>query len=266
MKKEGLEIPKNYEEFLSVLTALKKKGYTPLQGPDSKAYAELTQGMAYTMILNDKNLYKELTTGKESAAKKLCPVYDRLKELLDNAFLDASVNNKYPDDNYDQAILNFFEGDVPFWICNTEKISGMKKRESKSEAFSKNPFCYTFIYPPLGEKGAYVYKEPWFGYSVNKKAKNYDYAVEFIRFLATRKEINTMANIKGIPSVAVKHTDQTVYQNILKPKKVEMEAVNEGKITSDIIAEWYTVTNQYVAGKYIDGYEALKDFVKKCSQ
>lgn len=266
LEKEGLEIPGDYDEFISVLTALKEKGYTPIQGPNSKVYAELIQNMAYDMILNDEDLYKDLKAGKESAAEKLQPVYDRLDDMIDKGFIDPSVNEKYPDDNYDQAILNFFEGDVPFWVCNTEKVSGMKKRESKSEAYQKNPFTYTYIYAPLGEKGAYVYKEPWFGFSVNKNADNYDYAVEFVRFLATKDEINTMANIKGVPSVASDSKDIDVYKDMLKPEKVEMEGVNEGSITSAMVTDWYTSVNKYVAGDYASSKDALEDFVKMCKQ
>ena len=266
LEKEGLEVPENYEEFISVLTALKEKGYTPIQGPNSKVYAELTQAMAYDLILNDENLQKDITEGKASAAEKLQPVYDRLDEMVEKGFIDPTVNENYPDDNYDQAILNFFEGDVPFWVCNTEKVSGMKKRESKSETYQKEPFTYTYIDAPLGEKGAYVYREPWFGFSVNTNADNYDYAVEFVRFLATKDEINTMANIKGIPSVATESQDIDVYKDILDPDKVEMEGVNEGTITSDMVSDWYTSVNKYIAGDYASSKEALEDFVKMCGQ
>ena len=51
--------------------------------------------------------------------------------------------------------MKFFEGDVPFWVCDTEKVSGMKKRESKSEAFSANPFEYEFTFAPMGDNGIY---------------------------------------------------------------------------------------------------------------
>lgn len=264
LEKEGLEVPENYEEFISVLTTLKEKGYTPIQGPNSKVYAELTQGMAYDMILNDKTLYQDLMSGKKSAAEKLQPVYDRLDELIEKGFIDPKVNENYPDDNYDQAILKFFEGDVPFWVCSSEKVSGMKKRESKSEDFQKNPFTYTYIYAPLGENGVYVYKEPWFGFSVNKNAENYDYAVEFIRFLATKDEINTMADIKGIPSVAAAGTDIEIYKDVLEPEKVEMEGINEGDITSDMVSDWYSCVNKYVAGDYATAKEALEAFVEMC--
>lgn len=266
LEKEGLKVPNNYDEFLSVLTTLKQKGYTPIQGPDSKVYAELTEGMAFDLILNDKTLYNDLKAGKESAAEALQPVYDKLNEIMDKGFIDASVNENYPDDNYDQAILNFFEGNVPFWVCSTEKVSGMQKRESKSEAFQNNPFTYTYIYAPLGEKGVYEYKEPWYGFSVNKNAENYDYAVEFVRFLATKDEINTIANIKRVPSVAAESTELDIYKDISKPEKVEMTGVNEGIITSNMVSNWYTCVNKYVAGEYATDKEALEAFVEMCSQ
>ena len=142
----------------------------------------------------------------------------------------------------------------------------MKKRESKSETFQKAPFTYTYIYAPLGEKGVYAYTEPWFGFSVNKNAQNYDYAVEFIRFLATKDEINTMADIKRIPSAAAEKTELDIYKDILNPAKVEMEGVNEGSITSDMITAWYSSVNKYIAGDYATDKEALESFVKMCNQ
>ena len=55
---------------------------------------------------------------------------------------------------------------------------------------------------------SYGTKYLWFGFPVNKNAENYDYAVEFIRFLARKDELNTMANIKGIPSVAGEYASE----------------------------------------------------------
>lgn len=114
LEKEGLSVPSTYDEFINVLTVLRSKGYTPIQGPNSKAYAELTQGMAYDMIMNDKDLYNDLTAGKDSAVDKLQTVYDKLDVLVNNGFIDYELNKSYPNDNYDKAILKFFEGDVPF--------------------------------------------------------------------------------------------------------------------------------------------------------
>ena len=75
--------------------------------------------------------------------------------------------------------------------------TSMKKRESKSETFKKQPFSYSFISAPVGEAGQYIYREPWFGFAANKIGKNADYAVEFLRFLATRAESNRIADVKG---------------------------------------------------------------------
>ena len=180
--------------------------------------------------------------------------------------MDAAVNETYPEDNYDQAILHFFEGDVPFWVCNTEKVSGMKKRETKSEAFQENPFAYTYIYAPMGEKGGYAFREPWFGFSVNKNSENYEYAVEFIRFFAQKDEINKMADIKGIPSVAVEKNVDYIYQNALEAKDVQAECVNEGKITWAMVKDWYTCTGKFASGKFATGTEALEAFVEMCGK
>ncbi len=266
LEKEGLSVPDNYEEFLNTLKVLKDKGYTPIQGPVSKVYAELTQGMAYDMIMSDKDLYNDLMAGKDSAADKLQTVYDKLDELVSNGYIDNEVNKTYPSDNYDKAILKFFEGNVPFWVCNTEKVSGMKKRESKSEAFQANPFKYSYIYAPLGENGVYAYTEPWFGFSVNKNGSNYDYAVEFMRFMSTSDEINKMASLKGVPSVAVKGTDADIYKDVINPAKTEMNYVNDGTISSSVISNWYTCVNKYISGDFKTGKDALKHFVSLCKK
>ena len=266
LEKEGLSVPTNYEEFVKVLKALKKKGYTPIQGPNSKVYAELMQSMAFDMILNDENLYKDLKAGKASAADQLEVVFSKLKEITGDGFIDAKVNENYPDDNYDQAILNFFQGDVPFWVCNTEKVSGMKKRESKSEAFKKHPFDYEYIYAPLGENGAYAYAEPWVGFSVNKDSEDYEYAMEFVRFLATKDEINQMADIKGIPSIAKEKNDVAIYKNVLNTDKTEMNCINKGKITPAMVTNWYATVSKYASGDFKTEKEAAKYFVDLCSK
>lgn len=77
----------------------------------------------------------------------------RLRQVLINLLTNAV--------KYDGSIMAFFEGDVPFYVCNAECVSGMKKRESKSETFHAAPFEYEFLYALLGDSGAYVYLESW---------------------------------------------------------------------------------------------------------
>lgn len=263
LEKEGLSVPQNYSEFLNALDVLKNKGYVPIQGPSSKVYSELTINMILNIIGNDDELYNMLSAGDISASKKLEPVFDILDLFKEKGYFDLELNDTYPNDNYDGAIMKFFEGDVPFWICNTEKVSGMKKRETKSEAFKTEPFEYTYIFAPLGENGSYVYREPWFGFAVSKESDAYEYAVEFIRFLATRDEINKLAEIKGVPSAAVEHNDIEIYNNMFEVSKVESSLVKNEKITSQLMKAWYTCSYKYISGQYAGQKEAIEDFISK---
>lgn len=122
----------------------------------------------------------------------------RLRQVLINLLTNAV--------KCDGSIMAFFEGDVPFYVCNAECVSGMKKRESKSETFRTAPFEYEFLYAPLGDSGAYAYLEPWYGFSVSKDSDEAELAVEFLRFMSTR--LDEMAGIKGLPSVAADSADE----------------------------------------------------------
>ena len=266
LEKEGLSVPQNKEEFLNALKVLKEKGYTPIQGPSSKVYAELTSGIVYSALCQDQSLQKALRAGDEAAAQAaLQPAMELLDTVLAQGYTDPELNNQYPEDNYDQAILRFFEGDVPFWVCNTEKVSGMKKRESKSEAFQKEPFSYTFIYPPVGEDGQYIYREPWFGMAANVEAAHADYAAELLRFLATRDEIDKMAQVKGVPAVTAEGDVPAVYANVLDKEKLQESVINSGEVTPGMVSGWYACTNRYAKGEYASAQEAMQEFLDLCT-
>ena len=219
-----------WAEFLTVLEALKAKGYTPIQCPNS-AVASLCYNMGMVMLNKDEALRKAYTSGDAAGAAALKTIYERLMELVGKGYISAEVNADYPENNYDGAIMKFFEGDIPFWICDTEKVSGMKKRESKSEAFSANPFDYEFTFAPLGDNGVYAYIDPWYGFAINKNSSVRDYAVEFIRFLARQDELNTLASVKGIPSIA-KESSDTRYDSLSKLEKVEASVISDGSVYS----------------------------------
>ena len=267
LEKEGLTVPENREEFEHALQVLKEKGYTPVQGPADKLYAELTAGMVFSGLCEGEPLREALKKGDEAAAKAaLRPAFDLVDLLISNGYTDPDINDAYPEDNYDQAILRFFEGDVPFWMCNTEKVSGMKKRESKSEAFQKEPFSYAFVYPPIGENGSYDYQEPWFGFAAGVSGEHTDYAVEFLRFLATEKEIDQMAEVKGIPSVAANYAAPEIYKNVINEETRKSSIINQGEVTQGMVEKWYTCMQKYAAGGYDSEQEAAEDYLAVCAQ
>lgn len=259
LEKEGLAVPETYQELLDVCAALKEKGYTPIQSARNHAYSDLVLPMGMTILGSDETLREKVKNADPSFAEDLRPVYERLEEMITNGYIDYDLNGQYPDDNYDGSILKFFEGDVPFWIATTENFSGMKKRESKSEAFSANPFSYEFISAPMGDEGAYVYEEPWYGFSVNKDSEQLDYAMEFMRFLAQKEELDKIASVKGMPSVTV-HTEDSLFENALHPQKGAGRYINNGELGSQINALIANNANQMGNGTIKDADEALAKF------
>lgn len=263
LEKEGLTVPETYSEFLSVLAALKEKGYTPIQGAETHVYSCLVYNMAMSEIGTDAKLLEALKNGDDYAVEKFTEIFGKIGELVENGYTSHDINSTYPDDNYDGAILTFFEGNVPFWVCDSESVSGMRKRESKSEAFTAEPFEYEFMSAPVGENGAYEYYEPWYGFSVNKDSDVYDYAVEFIRFLAAGDQLNTMAEIKGVPSAA-NGSDDSRYAWFDGSHKTELSYVNDGTIMTYITASFTNTANSYGKGELSSAEEAANNFVSQC--
>lgn len=257
LEKEGLTLPETYDEFLSVCEALKSKGYTPIQSSKYHACSDMVLPMAMSILGNDKKLTEKVNTDDTSYADALSTVYERLEELLEKGYCSYEVNATYPDDNYDQAILKFFEGDVPFWIATTESFSGMKKRESKSDAFTENPFSYAFVNVPLGDQGVYVYEEPWYGFSVNKQSAHKDYAIEFMNFLSQEDELDKLAEIKGMPSLTI-HSDDARFDAVLHPDKLEARYVLDGDMASSVTGTIADTANEFGAGEFSSASEVIE--------
>ena len=81
--------------------------------------------------------------------------------------------------------------DMPFYVCNAECVSGMKKRESNrrhSAQIRLNTNSYTHR---SGTKGAYAYQQPWYGFSVNKDSEEKEIAVEFSALYDAGKKRST---------------------------------------------------------------------------
>ena len=265
LEKEGLAVPQNYRGFVDALDALRAKSYVPIQGSAIHVYSELGINMLMNIIHEDADLVAQLEAGDTAAVEKVLPVFERLQTIIDEGYTDFNLNSELPEDNYDSSIMNFFEGDVPFWVCTSECYSGMKKRESKSEAFSAEPFEYAFMYAPMGDDGVYAYTEPWYGFSVSKDSDAKDYAVEFIRFMMTYDGLETMASVKGMPSAAVDGVDER-YPEIYNIKNLQAEFVNDGSVSNAIRTAFTTSANAFGAGTFADAKEAANDFVAACAQ
>ena len=201
-EKEGLSIPTTWEELLTVCKDFKDKGYaSPMMGYSLDSSGSFMNTIAYplfTAALAENKEALELANALDPAAGEyLRPALEKVLEMIQNGCIDMGECDKI-EDNYNEVILRFFEGDVPMMICAGDTVSGTKKRESQSEAFTKSPFNYAFAPIPLTDKGGYFIDSPSVEFSVNKDCDNLDMTNEFMRFLITNKELNDMALVKRL--------------------------------------------------------------------
>ena len=202
-KKEGLSVPTTLTELMSVIDAFRGKGYAnPMMGYTLKSTTStLMNTLAYPLFvatLSENPEALALANALDPAAGEyMRPALETMERLIRDASIDLDECDKI-DDNYTTVILRFFEGDVPMMVCTADTVSGTKKRESQSEAFTKSPFTYTFSPIPMTDKGGYFIDSPSVEFSVNKNCNDLDMTNEFMRFLITSEELNRMASVKRL--------------------------------------------------------------------
>ncbi len=203
-EKEGLSVPTTYQELVAVCEAFREKGYAnPMMGFSRKETTSLFTLTVYPFfcgtVAHDADAVTKLNALDASAGEYMRPSLEKLVQFLNDGCVDLDACAEI-ENNYDAVILRFFEGDVPMMLCSGDAVSGTKKRESRSEAFIANPFTYTFAPVPMSDEGANFLDMPNLQFSVNKDSSNLDMANEFMRFLITPRELNEMAQNKGLIS------------------------------------------------------------------
>ncbi len=201
-EKEGLSVPATWSELMTVCEAFRGKGYaSPMMGYSLKSSSCFMNTVAYplfTATLAENPEALSLANALDPAAGGyMRPALESVERLIQNGCIDLAECDKI-EDNYTNVILRFFEGDVPMMICTGDTVSGTKKRESQSEAFSASPFSYTFTPIPLTDDGGYFIDSPSIEFSVNKNCGDLEMTNEFMRFLITNEELNAMASIKRL--------------------------------------------------------------------
>lgn len=216
--KEGLEIPTTVSELLAVCSALKEKGYpSPMIGYISESVgSSFAYNLVYpyycSMIADDPDAIAAANSLSPGAGEYMRPVLEYMMQLADGGCFDLEECGKLEND-YSALILRFFEGDVPMIICNGDTVSGTRKRESQSEAFTEQPFSYSFHVIPTTDDGTYLLDTTSVQFSVNKDCENLDMTNEFMRFLITSAKLNKMAEIKRL----VSPTTDLSYDNTYAP-------------------------------------------------
>ena len=212
-KKENIAIPQNWEQLIDACQKLKEAGYkSPILSDkyDSSIMASLIYPFFTKEIMNNPEAIAKLNKLDNSAGEYTRSSLEWIEKFRSYGFLDLEECAKLKD-NYDAVIRRFFEGDVPMMLASADVVSGTKKREALSEAFTKNPFKYSFHSVPVMEKGGAVVDVPSVEFSVNKKSGNLEMANEFMRFLLRTEELNNLAMIKRLITCSTVYSFDDVY-------------------------------------------------------
>ncbi|MBQ3379077.1 MAG: carbohydrate ABC transporter substrate-binding protein [Clostridia bacterium] len=214
-EKEGLNIPTTWTELMAVCEEFRSKGYaSPMMGYSLKSSSCFMYTVAYPLFAATLAENPEaLTLAVEldpAAGEYMRPALEAVEALIRNGCIDLDACDKI-EDNYTKVILRFFGGDVPMMICAGDTVSGTRKRESQSEAFTNAPFNYTFVPIPLTEEGGYFIDSPSVEFSVNKSCDDLEMTNEFMRFLISNKELNEMASVKRLITPTTDMSFDSVY-------------------------------------------------------
>ena len=218
-EKENLKVPQTFGELKEVCEKLKAAGYeSPIMGSNTNTTPGIGYAFAYPMfakaVKDDKSKEADLNNLVPSAGEVLRQPLSRLRELVDSGCIDVAKCTAEIEDDYNAVILRFFEGDVPMMLCSGDVVSGTRKRESKSEAFSANPFKYDFYIAPSGDDGGYYMDSVTIMFCVNKNSANLDMTNEFIRFLTSEKELGLMAESKRLITPTSDYSLDEVYSSL----------------------------------------------------
>ncbi|MBQ3393718.1 MAG: carbohydrate ABC transporter substrate-binding protein [Oscillospiraceae bacterium] len=212
--KEGLKVPTTYEELLSTCEALKAAGYSDPILACSKGSGDLLYPLFYPyfcgQIAGDEKALGELNSMDPRAGEYMRGALDLVTDFMSRGYLNLE-NCDALKDNYEAVILRFFEGDVPMMLATGNTVSGTEKRESKSEAFTENPFTYSLHPVPSTAEGGYFVNTISIGFGVNKNSRNLDMANEFMRFLVSTEELNRMAKAKRMVTPCADMSLDSVY-------------------------------------------------------
>lgn len=249
-KKENINVPKNLNELLNACQSFLDKNYiSPMMGytKDSKSVNCMLNTIAYPLFVlelaNNEDALALANNLDPRAGEYTENALNIVKNFVDKGFINFDECNNIKD-NYEAVIMRFFEGDVPMMLCAADTVSGTKKRESRSEAYTNSPFSYTYLPLPTTNDGGYFIDSPSVEFSVNKDCDNLDMTNEFMRFLICDKELNNMASIKGLIS-PTKNPNNSIYDpfiNTPKERTISPEVIGiKDQLTKQIRIASYKV-------------------------
>ena len=252
-KKEGLKVPTTWSEFENVCAKFKEAGYgSPVMGYVSSGSNSLEYNFAYPSLVNAVAAHPEMQDSfnnlDPAAGELMRSSLEKIKQLADADCVNIEKCVNEIEDNYNAAIMRFYEGDVPMLICSADVASGTKKRETQSESFSASPFEYRFYPVPFDEKGGFVIDTVAMNFSVNKNSPNKDMAIEFMRFLMSTKELGNMASVKRLITTAQNLSLDSIYSSLGDTRKDRIICSTEANINDNAVKQFRYACHHVLVG------------------
>ena len=240
-EKEGLSVPTTYDELIEVCNSFRDKGYdNPIMGFSKEETTSIFTLAVYPLfcdsVADDKDAVDKLNSLDASAGEYMRSSLEKVTQFLNDSGVNLNECDKI-EDNYEAVILRFFEGDIPMMTCSGDTVSGTKKRESRSETFTANPFTYTFVPLPIADDGAIFLDMSNLQFSVNKNGANLDVSNEFMRFLITSEELNEMAQNKGLMSPTKDLSFNSMYAAFGDVPEAKILSPEEIGLTDDAVIQ-----------------------------
>ena len=258
-KKEGINIPKTYNELVESCQSFKDKGYeNVMMGHTSQIMYPMYFPHACYKIKDNPAAINELNALKPEAGEYLRDSLNLVSDFMSKGFINLENCSTLKND-YDAVIKRFFEGDIPMMLASGQTVSGTEKREKQSEYFSNNPFTYSLRPVPSLDDGGVFLNSVNLCFAINKKSENLEIANEFMRFLISNEELGNMSKIKRLMTPAKDMSLNDLYASFGDAKAIYISSlglndtadqrirtvgsqVAQGKITiEEAISNWYTV-------------------------
>ncbi len=252
-KKEGQKVPTTWSEFEDVCKKFKAAGYaSPVMGFVSTESGSLEYNFAYPSLCSaavaNPTMRDAFNNLDKAAGELMRSSLEKIKALADAGFIDTGKCVNEIENNYNSAIMRFFQGDVPMLVCSGDVASGTKKRESQSESFSASPFEYRFYPVPFDEKGGFVIDTVSMNFSVNKNSPDKEMALEFMRFLISSKELGNMASVKRLITTAKDFSLDAMYSSLSETPQDRMICSTEAGINDNAIKQFRYAAHHVIMG------------------
>lgn len=249
----GLEVPTTWGEFENVCTKFKEAGCeSPIMGYVSSEPSSLEYNFAYPSLcysaVQDSSMRDSFNNLEPEAGELMRTSLEKVEELANSGNIDIEKCVNEIENNYDAAIMRFFEGDVPMLVCSADVASGTKKRETQSESFAAAPFEYRFHPVPFDEDGGFVIDTVSMNFSVNKNSPNEDMALEFMRFLISTEELGNMASVKRLITTAKDISLDNIYSSLGEVSKDRVICSTEANLNDNAVKQFRYAAHHVLVG------------------